>query len=166
MSFNKDIANIFCYKKAFTVDECQKIIDIPQAKDFIYDNENEWIWQRMQNFVKLANSDFYKFKILYIDNLNVKEYKKDDFFKWHTDINVRELFALRKISIVIFLSDNNDYEGGNLLFNVNDETETPEIDMEQGSMIMFPSFQIHKVSNIKIGTRKTLIAWIYGDSFS
>ncbi len=180
--FNKDISKPFYYKKAFSREECEKIINAPEIKiqteeenkslkvskvKFIEKNvETRWIWERIQNYVQLVNLNHYKFKLSHIADVHLMEYQKDCFFKWHIDLNGGEFFALRKISIVIFLSDKNDYQGGNLLFDITDENEIPTIDMEQGSIILFPSFHLHKVSDIKSGVRRTLVAWVYGDSFS
>lgn len=178
---NKEIVKPFYYKNAFTPEECKKIINSPEEKSIDYGSthalkisnskhiakleETKWIWERLYKYVTTVNS-FYKFKLAYLDHVHTMEYGTGGYFKWHIDMNGGDFFAMRKITVVAFLSERKDYEGGKLIFDMSDENETEVIDMEIGSIILFPSFMAHKVTEIKSGVRTTLVAWVYGDSFS
>lgn len=67
----------------------------------------------------------------------------------------------RKLSIVIQLSDHQDYEGGYFHFT---ECESPLISdfMQRGSILVFPSYLRHSVSPVTSGLRRSLVAWFEG----
>jgi predicted 2-oxoglutarate/Fe(II)-dependent dioxygenase YbiX len=80
-------------------------------------------------------------------------------FHWHNDYSHGLPMAPRKLTIIIQLSDPEDYEGGKL------ELFGPEIETmpnAMGSMIVFPSFLYHRVTPVTKGLRRALVAWISG----
>lgn len=74
---------------------------------------------------------------------------------------------VRKLSVTINLTDPNDYDGGDLKFDYGNhadmETETCLDAREQGSVIVFPSFQHHCVTPVTRGTRYSLVLWVLGE---
>lgn len=83
-------------------------------------------------------------------------------YDWHHDVHWSDPKASqRKISIVIQLSDPDDYEGGDFEFMF---CETPSKDLfsKKGSVLAFPSHQVHRVTPVTKGTRRTLVAWFEG----
>jgi predicted 2-oxoglutarate/Fe(II)-dependent dioxygenase YbiX len=75
------------------------------------------------------------------------------------------LNCTRKLNILIFLSKPEDYEGGQVSFNLAELTGIPDIIQEQGSMVIFPSYLPHCVKKVTKGLRYSLSAMIHGDSF-
>jgi PKHD-type hydroxylase len=73
--------------------------------------------------------------------------------------------SLRKISVVIQLSDPTEYEGGELQV-MNGEEPYRVCNKEKGSLIMFPSFLLHRVTPVTKGCRRSLVLWISGPPFS
>jgi PKHD-type hydroxylase len=77
---------------------------------------------------------------------------------------------LRKLSVVISLSDPKDYEGGDFEFQFrgsDDPTLTkivPEI-KPKGSVLVFPSYIWHRVKPITKGLRYSLVAWVRGNPY-
>ena len=59
----------------------------------------------------------------------------------------------------IQLSDGDDYEGGD--FEMRGST-TPEGQRDRGSVIIFPSYLVHRVTPVSAGTRRSLVTWIEG----
>ena len=78
----------------------------------------------------------------------------------------RKWNKVRKISMTINLSDPNNYEGGNLKFDLGPHVkERYKICNEirpQGSVIVFPSFMYHCVTPVTSGTRYSLVLWCMG----
>ena len=68
------------------------------------------------------------------------------------------------------MSDPKDYEGGELEFIVEDVPEKrhsvicKEL-VERGSIVVFPSFILHKVHPITSGTRYSLVIWHEGPTW-
>jgi PKHD-type hydroxylase len=70
--------------------------------------------------------------------------------------------ARRKLSLVCQLSDPSEYEGGELQINTG-EIFTPE--KQKGTVILFPSYLLHRVTPVTKGTRRSLVLWIEGPAF-
>jgi PKHD-type hydroxylase len=81
-------------------------------------------------------------------------------YDWHHDVNFSEVRPYdRKLSIVIQLSEPDDYEGGEFEFNSNEKIEGLT---ERGSVLVFPSYRMHRVTPVTSGIRKSLVSWIEG----
>ena len=69
----------------------------------------------------------------------------------------------RKISISVQLDDENDYMGGDLQFYTKQTlTNAPR---KKGTVIMFPSYLLHRVTPVVKGVRHSLVTWISGPPF-
>lgn len=83
-------------------------------------------------------------------------------YDWHHDIdwNNPKNFD-RKLSVVVQLSSPRDYEGGNFEFS---EVESPSSEQWsiQGSILVFPSYLTHRVTEVTSGVRYSLVSWIRG----
>lgn len=96
-------------------------------------------------------------------------------YNWHIDSMYKEgMETIRKITAIIQLSDESEYEGGDFelaqTFDCNDEHiefDTEIINMnniikQKGSILLFPSFLFHRVKPITSGVRRTLVCWFHG----
>tara|TARA_Y100000310_G_scaffold172932_1_gene173039 strand:+ start:76 stop:684 length:609 start_codon:yes stop_codon:yes gene_type:complete len=88
--------------------------------------------------------------------------KKAGKYDWHMDIGPQPIHSMRKLSYSILLNVG-EYEGGELEFHIGPDAESPSQTL--GSMILFPSYLIHRVRPITKGTRYTIVGWMHGDSF-
>lgn len=174
------------YPMLFTPKECCRIIDLrenltseqaavgPSGSDTIdmstrnskiqwmgMAEETEWIYQRIQGAYTQANLN-YRFEILGCSYFQVTEYPVGGKYDWHEDVGDK-LISKRKLSLSVQLSDPNDYEGGDLEF-LNQLPYTADF-RQQGSVIVFPSFLAHRVTEVTRGTRWSLIAWVFGPPF-
>jgi predicted 2-oxoglutarate/Fe(II)-dependent dioxygenase YbiX len=87
---------------------------------------------------------------------------RKDHFDWHVDLG-QSVNASRKLSFSVQLSDENEYEGGDLEFlNVKFE---PGSLRKQGYMVLFPSFWTHRVAPTTRGVRHAAVGWVHGPSF-
>ena len=80
-------------------------------------------------------------------------------------ILIQEIINLvkEKISISIQLSDENEYEGGELEFKTGMNNITAPKNFN--SVLLFPSYLIHRVKPVTKGTRRSLVLWISGPKF-
>ena len=69
--------------------------------------------------------------------------------------------------LLVQLSDETMYEGGNLEFGITDETgkNNYTAPRTRGSITIFPAFLSHRVTPVTKGRRYSLITWMLGDSF-
>ncbi len=125
-------------------------------------DQNNWIFERITSKVIEANS-YYAFDFSgFFEPLQLAAYTIDDHFDWHLDFGIGAA-SNRKLSIVIQLSDPDDYEGGDLEFRINNTTVKAPRD--KGTAIIFPSFIMHRVTKITKGTRYSMVGWVSGTPF-
>ena len=87
-------------------------------------------------------------------------------YNWHKDNDFRvEGYYDRKLSVVIQLNDPSDYEGGKFEFDFNGDIVSPKGFDKKGSIIAFPSFHKHRVTEVTKGKRNSLVSWIEGPHF-
>jgi len=88
-------------------------------------------------------------------------------YKWHMDsfLHSAPRSFDRKLSVIIQLSDSDDYEGGDFLLDPGLEGPPPEEMRKKGTIFIFPSFLKHCVTPVTSGTRKSLVSWIEGPKF-
>ena len=83
-------------------------------------------------------------------------------YDWHHDINWENHKNYdRKLSMVVQLSDPDTYEGGMFEFM---EVQMPKHKdwKQQGSILIFPSYLQHRVTEVTKGTRYSLVSWVRG----
>ena len=146
--------------------------------------------QHLRQAVNLANFNAgWKYDIIKPEILQFTEYAPKDHYDWHTDgtcdhhaarywqeteqqqnlCETRDpelLGTVRKISASVILND--DYEGGELEFvilNEKAQVEITKITPEVGSVVVFPSFIMHRVLPVTKGTRYSVVAWYGGPPF-
>jgi PKHD-type hydroxylase len=158
------ISKNFSFEKATTVDIIQRDeMRKSQIKWLPYDNSTEWIVDKLMGQIIEANN-IWKFDISSImDNIQYTEYDGDGgHYDWHLDIGPNNI-SHRKISVVVQLSQPYEYDGGRLqLKNGPGEIDVPQ---GKGTVIIFPSFLLHRVTPLTKGNRKSLVFWVGGGHY-
>ena len=105
-------------------------------------------------------------QILGMENFQYTTYDKPgDHYGWHVDQGSPDGFGIRKISMSLFLSDPEEYEGGELeleLYPPSHEKRSLTFKEKKGVALFFQSDVWHRVRPIKSGSRKSLVAWFRG----
>ena len=129
-----------------------------------FDSKWEWVIDKIMSQVTEANNTIWNFELKsIIDNIQYTEYEGNGgHYDWHLDIGPGSI-SHRKISIVIQLSDPNDYVGGDLQIMTGSEYTT--IPRGKGNVVVFPSFLLHRVVPLTSGNRKSLVLWVGGDHY-
>ena len=133
-----------------------KIFWIPKTEEFAD------IYTKILDAIGKGNEKYYKFNITGIqDSIQYSVYTSEEqgYYDWHIDAMKNHK---RKISAVIQLSDQSEYEGGELQIQ-NGGVSVAE--KSKGSFIIFPSWISHRVTPVTKGVRKTLVLWIDGPAF-
>ena len=131
-------------------------------------NDDSELRKIIWNFGTTANGNAFGFDILNKFAIQYTTYLDSDSgcYNWHKDSNFStEGYYDRKLSVVIQLNNPSDYEGGKFEFNINGEIFSPEGFEKKGSIIVFPSFMKHRVTEVTKGTRNSLVSWIEGPHF-
>ena len=129
-----------------------------------FDNIN-WINALLQGYIRYANFANFNYDLSDEDkeSMQISRYSEGKYYKKHRDYNnIRESNTFtRKLSITVQLSDENDYEGGDLIFyNSSDNNKAPR---GKGSVIVFDSRLYHEVTPVTKGVRYSLVKWYHGD---
>ena len=172
----------------FTEDECKKIIKLGKRfqatesqlgdgrvnekirssnQSWIPPNNiTQWLYEKISNAVKSANSEFYQLDLVSLEHLQFTEYhsnKKGHYSKhidMHHNANTPNLF--RKLSFSVQLSHSHSYEGGDLITYFDGIENGAFAKRDLGSMSFFPSFALHEVTPTTKGVRYSLVGWASG----
>ena len=117
-----------------------------------------------------ANRNAFGFDLKMFTEIQFTEYSEKDLgtYDWHHDTAwVSPKLFRRKLSLVIQLTDPDEYEGGRFEISKDDCTECPDPEKlkPKGTVIIFPSFLRHRVTPVTKGTRNSLVSWMEGPYF-
>lgn len=130
------------------------------------DSNLGWLVNEMTTLFHLANHNVFGSDIWHLNEIQFTEYSGNDkgCYNWHNDVNWDDGRAVhRKLSMVIQLSDPSDYEGGDFEMQPLYLGSPPADEFKkQGSVLVFPSFVMHRVTPVTKGTRYSLVGWIEG----
>ena len=122
------------------------------------------MYDQVNVFIQKANRNHFGFDNIQItENAQFTEYPKGGFYDWHmdSDVNMQHEPPVRKISMTVLLSPENQFEGGDL------ELMAPGkyAKLKQGHAICFASFLNHRVAPVTRGVRQSLVMWFGGTPF-
>jgi len=177
---------ILLFEEVFSPEECERLVETGRALEgagillpgvvdtgrgddirdvdvaFVMPDEaSRWVFERLAEVLAQANKDAFRFDLEgFGQGFQVSRYAAGQHYGWHLDIGPGP-GARRKLSITLQLSDPSDYEGGDLEFRVPDMAAS----RARGSMTIFPSWTVHRVSPVTRGERWSLVSWISGPRF-
>jgi len=138
--------------------------------------DTHWIYRLLKPILNHANtsSNGWNYSIKNYEAVQFTKYLPNGHYNWHNDVlSDTRTNLMRKLSMIVQLSEPKYYEGGKFRFNLRgldgnkDDTiiDSPEKFRTQGSILIFPSYLWHKVETITKGTRYSLVMWSLGESF-
>ena len=175
----------------FTPEQCQKIINAGRSeprnnaqvgsdknsKGGVYDTKTRtshisWIpfkkmfemYKDIEKIMKQTNGNHFGFDGMQITEMaQYTEYPEGGFYDWHVDndVSFQHEPPVRKISMTLLLSPENEFEGGDLELM----KEGKAAKLKQGHAIFFASFIRHRVTPVIRGNRKSLVMWFGGTPF-
>ena len=175
----------------FTPKQCQMIIESGRSqpkidaqvgsgkgiKDGVIDTKTRtshisWIpfkkmpemYRDIEKIMKQTNGNHFGFEGMTLtEYAQYTEYPEGGFYDWHVDNDVNMVHEppVRKISMTLLLSPENEFEGGDL--ELMAEGKVAKI--KQGQAVFFASFIRHRVAPVIRGTRKSLVMWFGGTPF-
>lgn len=131
-------------------------------------NATQWIFDRLNHVIEMINNRWYNVDINGYDQFQYTEYHdyNQGHYGWHSDIFLGALPAnsnseTRKLSLTLLLNEPGvDFEGGELQFGHESNYECAK--MKKGTIVVFPSFNLHRVAPVTKGVRKSIVIWTLG----
>lgn len=141
-----------------------------QTANMVESPSFDWFFDKLRRHIALTNRDFFNFDLIGLsEGVNILRYdaptspdEHPGHYDMHQDIGGYQM-SLRKLSVVIQLSDPADYDGCRLTLVTHRHLEVPEIG--QGDVIIFPSYLPHYVTPITRGSRYAIASWVSGPPF-
>lgn len=184
---NRNMVNYYYYSKNFNDSEIEKILEISKKYNTIdgkidstvnydyrkskikwipYNEETKFLYDKIIRLMKDSNNKMWNFNITNILNeIQLSEYDSGEtpgHYDWHMDFG--ESASTRKLSVSVQLSDEKDYDGGDLEFMVHRSIlKAPKT---KGTVIFFPSYLTHRVTNVTKGVRRSLVCWFNGPPYT
>ena len=127
--------------------------------------ETNFIYDNLAYVSRCLNGEFFDFDIFgFVEDIQYTRYECDGgHYDWHLDKGQIHP-SPRKLSVVMQLSDPNEYEGGDLEFWTGGG-EPIKAKREKGIVYAFPSYILHRVTPVTKGTRRSLVVWVAGPKF-
>ena len=142
----------------------------------------DWIYKELHPYIRQAGANAgWNFQWDYSEACQFTKYNKGQYYDWHCDSwegaynkpnDPNSHGKIRKLSVTLSLSDEKDYKGGELEFDLRnmdpDKKRNTTICKEikpKGSMVIFPSFVWHRVRPVTKGSRYSLVIWNLGRPF-
>ena len=165
-------------------------LEDPKKTDIVWTDE-QWIYDAVWPSMAQANKEAgWKYEISSAETFQIARYKKGMFYDWHADgkgdhfsvydtpTNKLTHGRTRKLSMSAILND--DYEGGEFQIVKYDylkplmretwvdhlpENHISTVEVEKGTIIIFPSDMYHRVKPVTKGIRYTLTLWFLGPPY-
>ena len=125
------------------------------------------IYKPVLDVMNDTNKQFFDFDLDGIQPPQLTEYDSAyaGEYKPHKDSSSPDGSGIeRKLSMVVQITPEDNYEGGELQFPDSSEYDV-SITKEQGTAIIFPSYLLHGVTPVTRGLRKSLVVWAVGSTF-
>ena len=161
MSLKKEIAAVgMGNPKGSGIDPKKRITTI----SWIPFKEMPEMYKDIERSMLKANNNHFGFEGMRLTEIGqFTHYPTGGFYDWHMDNDVlgKHQPPVRKISMTLLLSPENEFEGGELEFMSKGKSAK----LKQGQAIFFASWLQHRVKPVTRGERKSLVMWFGGPSF-
>jgi len=175
--------DLWAWADVFTPEECDSIIEVGRSATlcratttgseddprrdssvaFLYPDEmTGWIFRKLAGAIVATNA-FFGFDLTQMmEGIQFTEYRAPgQNYGWHVDAGPS--VSIRKLSLVVQLTDPDEYEGGEL--ELNPHGDGLIMGKVRGRAYAFPSWTLHRVKPMVTGTRHSLVVWVTGPAF-
>lgn len=127
-----------------------------------------WLYNKLSDMIVTANNELWKFDLYSMpEQIQFTEYyaTENGHYTWHQDIGPG-ILSKRKISITVQLSDPSEYDGGVLeMWQGGPQDSAVKAYKGAGSVFIFPSYMMHRVTPVTRGVRKSFVLWVGGSHY-
>ena len=131
-----------------------------QRTHVVSNPQTQWMYNRLAETVERVNGETWQLRISHMEPLQLLRYPVGGHYDWHTDLGAKGILSLRKVSVTVLLNGPDQFEGGQLEIQAGSQVIRPAL--QQGSAVLFPAWQRHRVAPVTQGVRDALVLWIVG----
>ena len=142
---------------------------------FQLEKRHQWLYDAVLERVFAANTQHWRFHVSACEQMQYTTYDTGQFYSWHVDQHSEPYPSgafkglTRKLSVTVQLTEPDEYEGGD--FEIRDYCDYDSVQTitgmrPRGSVLVFPSFLMHRVAPVTRGLRRSLVCWIVGPPFT
>lgn len=124
------------------------------------------IYEKIRNIIIRLNEQLWFFHLDdFGEPLKFMEYSEEynGFAGRHADFGPEGVSKFRKLTVIVQLSDESAYEGGDLYLQFHEKCMP--VSRKRGTVIVFPSFLLHSVAPVTKHVRNSLVTFAYGPPF-
>lgn len=122
---------------------------------------NQGVSATLTSFALNINYQYYKYNITHSNQAEFLMYDINGRYTPHIDMFHDHSDNVRKLTALVFLND--DFEGGRFFIQTGETKIYPP--QKKGTIIVFPSYQLHGVEDVTKGKRYSVVAWLAGPYF-
>lgn len=142
----------------------EKVIDREKYfQRWINPNKEPQLVNQLESLVFRANKELYGYDIwLRTEAIQYTTYdsKQQGEFPLHTDTQMYGYPSTQKLTLIVGLTPQDNYEGGQLEIHISKQPIS--IKLMAGQAVVFPSSFPHRVTPVTRGVRHTLVSWYSG----
>ena len=135
--------------------------------------DDAYLREQIFHSINLYNKKVWNYDLDGSDSVQYGIYSEGGHYDWHVDMEQRTQHInnknlIRKLSMTIWLSDPDEYEGGELDIEIDGPRVDPRYEtlkLSKGSIVIFRSCLWHRVRPVTSGERKSLVTWFRGPPF-
>lgn len=175
MNYNNKFIPYFIKKRFLSEEECNYIINkgmesIESIEATLFNRKRNRFFDlditdplfiKISDLINKVNSKYYNFDMEISNSVELYTYQSGDFFDYHMDL-YKGSASRRKLTFLILLSNGDEYDGGDLEFFSNIVGKLPRV---KGTIAIYPSFIMHKVTSLTKGIRYSLGGECLGEPF-
>ena len=178
-------------RELFTIEECQRLVAIAEEADSwrpagvfgegggvsiepgvrsvhrtpIEGTEQDWPLNVLIDAVTEVNDQVHRYALEVIpgpDRPSILRYDAETADHYRTHADAGSGMPTRKLTFIVQLSEPSDYTGCDLVLTGNRTVGS----RAQGALIVFPSYQYHRVTPVISGRRYAIVGWVHGPTFA
>ena len=183
--------NYVVYTDVFTAAQCDTIIDLHKTRPIElgttentispvnhairtsrviwlpWSAEVNWIYDKLATVAYDIRQNWFPFNLSgFEEDLQLTHYtaKDNGHYAAHKDMSSGRA-SVRKLSCVVLLNERSDFEGGDFEMLATSGSDKAVRELERGTLLAFPAWELHRVTVLTKGERWSLVSWISGPKF-
>lgn len=127
-----------------------------------FTDESAWLYGRIHKLFEYANEAYDLKNLDMIEHIWYFELDENDYEDYHVDLNVGVPYCSRALSMIINLTESDDYRGGDIDFLCGSNSFA--IKRSKGTATVHPSYLYKRTTKVTSGKKKFLLAFISNNS--